>query len=227
MKKNLLIGALAIVLIGGYFIMTSGGASTPSATTEETPGARVVPGNGMYAVIPAESSVGWAGKKPLIEGYINAGSIAVTEGTIEVAGTRATGSFTIDMDTLSVSSTPTKPGQESALEGHLKGERWFNIAGFPTATFVIKSVAERPDSATSFKYDVTGSLTMKGKTNDISFPATIYQDEAGKLHARAETEIDRTKWDITAGSASFFDNLADNVIDDMVALSFHVVATQK
>jgi polyisoprenoid-binding protein YceI len=68
---------------------------------------------------------------------------------------------------------------------------------------------------------------MKGQTHEVTFPAMIYLDGEGRLHARAETEIDRTKWGITSGSANFFDDLADNVIDDMVALSFHVVAVKQ
>lgn len=211
-----------VVLVGGYFLL--GSSSAPTAHEEMTPGAKTVVADGSYSIVPEESSVAWAGKKPLIEGYINEGSMAVSSGTITVLNKTAAGSFTIDMNTLSVSKTPTKPGQEGALEGHLKGERWFNVATFPTATFQITSVTERADSETSFTYDVEGNLTMKGQTHPLSFPATIYADEAGNVHAKASTEINRTTWGITSGSASFFDNLADNVIDDMVALSFHVVA---
>jgi polyisoprenoid-binding protein YceI len=74
-------------------------------------------------------------------------------------------------------------------------------------------------------YDVVGDLTMKGATGEVAFPATIYLDTEGKLHAEARFEFDRTQWGITAGSGSFFDDLADNVIDDMVAVTFSLVAT--
>lgn len=195
-----------------------------NAQQEMEAGEREVVSPGSYEVVADQSSVGWAGKKPLVEGYVNAGSIAVTDGTIVVAEDSATGTFTVDMNTLSVSETPTKPGQENALEGHLKGERWFDVATYPTATFAIDRVTPRADSETTFVYDVTGELTMKGQTHEVTFPATIYKDAEGMLHAHADFEIDRTKWGITAGSGSFFDGLADNVIDDMVALSFDVVA---
>jgi polyisoprenoid-binding protein YceI len=183
--------------------------------------------DGTYTVIEEQSSVRWAGKKPLLDGYVNSGSIAVDSGVISVSDNTATGTFTIDMTTLSVSETPTKPGKESALEGHLQGSGWFDVETYPTAQFEIVEVTEQPNSAQTFVYDVRGNLTMKGQTHEITFPATIYLDSEGLLHAQADTEFDRTVWGITAGSGSFFDNLADNVVADEVALSFELVAQQQ
>ena len=65
---------------------------------------------------------------------------------------------------------------------------------------------------------------MKVVTNEISFPATIYQTDTENVIVEAVTVIDRTKWGITSMSGSFFDNLANNVIDDSVQLSFSLVA---
>ena len=183
--------------------------------------------DGTYQVLVEESVVRWAGKKPLIEGYINSGSMALKSGSISVDGDDIGGELLIDMNTLSVSDTPTKPGSENTLEDHLKGERWFNVAEYPEASFVITSSEKREASANSFVYDVTGDLTMKGQTNELTFPATIFTDANGKTVARADFEFDRTKWGLTSGSGSFFDDLANNAIDDMVALSFELVAEQQ
>lgn len=196
-----------------------------SALSAENENSVVKPGT--YTVDPSKSIANWAGQKPLIDGYVNRGSIAITGGEILVGQGLASGSFTIDMNTLSVSDTPTKPGKESALEEHLMGEGWFNVAEYPEATFRITQVTEQADSDTTFTYDVTGELTMKGVTDTLTFPALIYQDMDGQVHATANFEFDRTKWGITAGSGSFFDNLADNVVDDMVALSFELVAEKQ
>lgn len=182
---------------------------------------------GTYRVVTDESDVRWAGKKPLIDGYVNSGTIEVADGTIEVADDTATGVFTMDMNTLSVSETRTKPGQEDTLTGHLKGERWFDVATYPSATFEILEITPHADSETTFMYDVRGELTMKGETGELTFPATIYSDADGRVHAEADFEFDRTEWGITSGSGSFFDDLADNVIDDMVALSFDLVAERE
>lgn len=219
---------VAVVLIGGgLWYINHTKTPEPMVQTESASEPVGVVEEGTYRVTAEESTVNWAGKKPLIEGYINTGSIGVTEGEIVVADGKASGTFTIDMNTLSVSNTPTKPGQENALEGHLKGERWFNVDTYPTATFVITNVSPREDSDESYTYDVTGNLTMKGETHEVLFPAEIYTDQEGNLRADASFEIDRTLWGITANSGSFFDNLAENVIDDMVALSFSLVATSE
>lgn len=230
MKYVLTLLALGIIAGGAYWYTNQ---PPVAPTTEEVGESSNVPAgaaevtDGTYTVVAEESKVGWAGKKPLIEGYINTGSIAVTEGSVAVTGDMASGSFTVDMDTLSVSATPAKPGQENALEGHLKGERWFDVASYPTATFDIVSVSPRSDSSDTFVYDVEGTLTLKGETHPVSFPATIYQSADGRLHAHGELEVDRTQWGVTAGSANFFENLADNAVDDMVALSFSLVAEKQ
>lgn len=232
-----LIGVIAIagVGLGGYYFLFSPEQNVPPApiveneqvppATDEAVGDEAVNmfADGTYAIRTEESVVRWAGKKPLISGYINDGSLALSEGVITITEGVKTGTFTIDMNTLSVNSTPKKPGQESVLGDHLKGERWFDVATYPTATVTIDEVVAGENG----QYAVDGTLTMKGQTNPITFPATITVDEMGVLRTEASFEIDRTLWGITAGSGSFFDNLADNVIDDMISLSFTVVAERQ
>ncbi|HMO78187.1 MAG TPA: YceI family protein, partial [Candidatus Paceibacterota bacterium] len=199
--------------------------SAVNSETEAMTGERFVITPGTYVVDIEASTVNWAGKKPLISGYVNSGTIDLTEGSVIVGEDTATGSFVIDMNTLKVGLTATKPNQETTLEGHLKSSRWFAVETYPTATFVINNFTP-VGGEDKFAYVISGDLTMKGKTNVVEFPAIIYQNAAGVLRAEASTEIDRTKWDLTAGSGSFFDNLADNVVDDMVALSFVLEATK-
>lgn len=202
---------------------TAPGTEEKTATTmKETSAERLAVMNGTYAIDPAKSTFEWAGKKPLIEGYINSGTIGIKEGSLIVTSTAKTGNLTLDMNTLRVGLTAKKPGSESKLEEHLKGERFFNVPSFPTATFVITKAV--PVSGND--YTITGNLTMKGMTNEISFPATIYNTDNDTLYATAQTEIDRTKWGLTAGSGNFFQDLGDNLIDDMVALSFSITATK-
>lgn len=226
-KIVILIAVVALVGAGFYFMGPSQNESMRVLEKEEASATssaqRSVPQAGSYTVIEEESEVAWSAKKPLIEGYVNSGTIGLKEGSIEIKNDLATGSFVMDMNTLKVGLTAAKPGKESALEGHLKKADFFDVEKYPTAEFKITSVAPRADSTTTFMYDVTGDLTMKGVTHQITFPAMIYE-EGGKVYAKADTEIDRTKWGITYNSGAFFDNLANNMIDDKVALSFEIVA---
>ena len=214
---SLALGALIIIGLLAFFLMSP----SPSATTEreEVEGSVVTPGT--YTVNPEQSEFRWAGQKPLIDGYTNSGTIDLSEGSIIVGENEATGTFTLDMNSIHVGLTAKKPGQEGALEGHLKGERWFNVETYPTATFTITSVTP---TESELVYTVTGDLTLKGTTNTVTFPARIYQTPEGLLKAEADLEIDRTLWGITAGSGNFFEDLGDNLIDDMVLLSFSLVA---
>jgi polyisoprenoid-binding protein YceI len=224
---------VAILVLGGLALIfwspkdkveeTSITVTEEEIVTENEQRSNVV--DGSYEVSVDNSNVTWSGKKPLIEGYINTGSMDLKSGLIEIDNGVITGEMLIDMNTLSVWDTPAKPGKEDMLESHLKGQGWFNVEEFPEAKFVLKEVTPQADVENTFMYDVKGDLTMKGETHELLFPALIYSDSAdGLTHASASLEFDRTKWGITAGSGSVFDNLADNVVDDMVALSFTLVA---
>lgn len=229
--KSLILVAV-VVIVGGGLWFGFGGPEAPTGKSNNSEASTSTSDNrdrstvamGSYTVDIAQSEFRWAGKKPLIEGYVNSGTIDFASGKINVSDTKSDGNFVLDMNNLKVGLTPTKPGKEGALEGHLKGERFFDVAKYPTAEFVITRIASTADSATTFQYQVTGNLTMKGITNEITFPATIYQTGDKLAHAEAQFEIDRTRWGITMGSGNFFTDLGDNLIDDMVALSFTITA---
>ena len=58
-------------------------------------------------------------------------------------------------------------------------------------------------------YKINADLTIKGITNEISFLINI-----SKNSATTSLKIDRTKFNIKYGSASFFDGLKDRAIYD-------------
>jgi polyisoprenoid-binding protein YceI len=179
---------------------------------------------GTYVLDLEQSTFTWSGKKPLIDGYVNTGSIAFSEGAMELTEDRAmSGAFTLDMNTLSVSETPTKPGEESLLEKHLMSATWFDTTAFPTAIITIASVVPRADVAETNLYDVKSSLTMHGETHELRFMATIETEINEQLRATAKINLNRTTWGITAGSDSILDNLGDNVIDDIIPITFDLL----
>ncbi|MBI4457939.1 YceI family protein [Candidatus Uhrbacteria bacterium] len=223
-KKYLGFAALAIAAVGLLLMQGSAAPSTAVNNAEASQkeiGAEPLQ-DGSYEIVSG-SSINWEGRKTMIAGYKDVGTVPILQGKIAVSGGKITGGNMIfDMSALKVGATGKQKG-ESMLERHLKSDSFFNAEKFPTAEFVIKEAAPEKDAADSFRHAVSGELTMKGITREVAFSALAFMKE-GKAVVAATFDLDRTLWDIRFGSAKFFDDLADNVIDDKFTVSFSVVA---
>ena len=113
------------------------------------------------------------------------------------------GEFVIDMT--SITCTDMEGEYKGKLEGHLKSDDFFGVENHPTATLVFKKVKSTGKNS----YKVSGDLTIKGKTNPITFDFSVYGKKAS-----ASLKIDRALYDIKYGSTSFFDDLKDKAIYD-------------
>jgi polyisoprenoid-binding protein YceI len=158
-----------------------------------------------------KSTVNWVGKK--VTGQ-HEGTVNLKAGTLVFKGKKLTGG-TFNVDMTSLTATDLTGEYQGKLNGHLKSEDFFGTEKFPTATLVFKKVVAKATNV----YTVTGDLTIKGKTNPITFDLATTKDTAA-----TSLKIDRTKYDIKYGSGSFFDNLGDKAISDefdlAVALKF-------
>jgi polyisoprenoid-binding protein YceI len=94
---------------------------------------------------------------------------------------------------------------KTKLEGHLKSDDFFGVEKYPTAKLIFKDVKSTGKNS----YEVTGDLTIKDKTNTVTFDLSVYGNKA-----TANVKIDRTKFDVRYGSTSFFDDLQDKAIYD-------------
>ena len=172
-----------------------------------------------YKVQPQLSSLGWLGKK--VGGQHN-GTIDLKEGTVLVKGSQITGG-TLVADMNSMKDTDlTDAGYNAKLMGHLKSEDFFGVEKNPTATFVITSIKPLKGDANGNNATVTGNLTIKGKTNPLSFPAKVGVKN-GVAAASGTAIIDRTKYDVKYGS-TLFGAAADKAIDDNFTLTFNAIA---
>lgn len=216
MEKKLLYVIIAILIaMGGFFVLGPKAAEAP----EEAPAAAAPIEAGAYVVIPEESELRWEGRKVLIPGYKDTGTLGIKDGSFAVAEDSAQGEVTFDMAALKAGMTGKGAGMEM-LEKHLKSADFFNVAKFPEASFALTAVEAGEGDG---QYTVSGDLTIKGIAKPVSFPA-LARMEGGKLFIEATTELDRTLWDIRYGSGKFFQNLANNVIDDLFGVSFRLVA---
>jgi|SRR3954468_13914875 len=170
-----------------------------------------------YTVDTKATTATWIGKKVTGE---HTGAISITNGTIASDGKNVTGgSFEFDMNSITCTDLTDK-GYNDKLIGHLKSDDFFGVAKNPKAKFEITKVALKSGN----DYDVTGKLTIKGITNEITFPAMIKMDDKAVVTV-AKIMVNRTKFDIKYGSASFFDSIGDKAINDEFELDVNVVAT--
>ena len=148
-----------------------------------------------------KSKVVWKGYK--VTGS-HEGNISIESGHLQFDNDKLVGgAFVIDMSTITV--TDLQGDYKGKLEGHLKSDDFFSVTAHPTATLILNKVTPSGKNA----YAVTGDLTIKGKTNSISFTMSIYGNKA-----TASLKIDRTKFGIEYKSASFFESLKDKAIYD-------------
>jgi polyisoprenoid-binding protein YceI len=113
------------------------------------------------------------------------------------------GTFTMDMTSITVTDLKAGEGKEK-LEGHLKSDDFFGVSNHNKAMFTINKVDGKNGT-----YRVYGDLTIKGISKPTTFQMIVKDNMAS-----ASFKIDRTKFDIRYGSASFFDDLKDKAIYD-------------
>ena len=153
------------------------------------------------AVNVEKSTVTWKGYK--VTGSHH-GTVDLKEGHLIFDGEKLTGGeFTVDM--ASLVSNDLEGEYKGKLEGHLKSDDFFGTDAHPNANLVFTKVKSTGKNS----YEVTGDLTIKGKTNPVTFDLSVYGSKA-----TANVKIDRSKYDVRYGSGSFFDNLGDKTIYD-------------
>lgn len=170
-----------------------------------------------YITNTDQSLIEWKGFKPTGS---HEGTIAVKQGKLKVSNhTIESGRFVIDMGSIAVTDIPVEKKGNAKLSGHLKSVDFFDAETYPNAYFEITGI-KNIDSKTI----LSGNLTMKDMTNNISFSIrTEMNDDI--LTLTSETFIiDRSKWNIKHGSKSFFDNLGDKFINDDMELKVTLVA---
>ena len=157
----------------------------------------------------ATSDIHWWGYKlAKTEASSHDGTLKLKSGAVVLKGNQLVGgTFVLDMT--SISSTDLQGEYQQKLNGHLKTGDFFEVDKYPTATFKITSVKK----AANGKSVVSGTLTAKGKTNAVSFPAKITVNKGTVNFVSDKFTIDRQKWDIAYKST-----MQDVVVKDDIDL---------
>ena len=188
-------------------------------TTEAEATAETTNVSTKYKVDTESSTIMWTGYKPT--GKHN-GSIAIESGVMTMNNDALeSGTFLINMKSITVMDIPVEDEGHAKLTGHLKSPDFFDVEKFPSSAFEITGI-ETVDGKTM----LSGNLKMKDASNNITIPVTVNQN-GDTLAITSETfTIDRSKWNVKYGSKSFFDNLKDKYINDDIELKINVTANK-
>ena len=149
----------------------------------------------------SKTKLEWLGEK--VTGH-HTGTVKLHSGWLNWQDNKiVSGEFIIDMKTI------VDVDSNARLISHLKSDDFFGVEKFPDAKLVLTG-------STAFEKGngvITGTLTIKDKTNPIEFKSTMQRKDDG-VWFYSNITIDRTKYNVRYGSGSFFDNLGDKVIYD-------------
>lgn len=214
--KNLVFAVVAIVAFA---------ACKQSPKTSEAAGsvATAAPTAATYVVDAAASTLGWKGSK-VVMGSHN-GTLAISEGLLAFENDALkSGSFTIDMKTITVLDGEK---DKAKLVGHLSSPDFFAVDSFPTAKFEITRAEKLANAdANGNNYSISGNLTLRGITREITFPAKITVEE-NSITAVAATEINRLEWNVMWGNENdkgAREFLKENFLGNMIGININLVA---
>ncbi len=226
-KSFLMITAIALFASCGGNQGTQEEATSEETTAEASTETMEAAAPGLAAgtyTIAADSSnaLKWTGTH-IGKSYEHYGRIMLSSGSFTVADGNITGgSLEIDMTSITVDDITDDAEKNAKLVGHLSDADFFSVEQFPSATFTIKNV--EAISGGDGTHTITGDLTVKGVTEEISFPVTV-SAEGNMAMIKGTMTFDRTKFGVSYNSGSLEDVIKENIISDDVELEFNLTAT--
>lgn len=150
------------------------------------------------ALVPEQSEIAFVGKQMGVptEGKFQKFAVeaALDPAAIEKGRVRVV----IDMNSVAL------PAADFTVE--IKRKRWFDAANFPEATFESKRFRALGDG----RYEVGGTLTLKGVSRDLTAPLTLKTD-GSDLVAGGQFELKRLDFNVGDGPWADTDTVANEV----------------
>lgn len=213
------------LLLSGILVACEQAPKADKAAASNPQAVKVGTGN-AYVADTAACLVEWIGTKPTGKHH---GTLRLAGGAIYVKDSLITGAqLVINMHTLQNIDLAGDTAMKNKLERELKSSSFFDVEKFPTATFEMTGIntyypavgeeVELKDAT----HVISGNLTLKSVTKNISFPARITID-SHHLTAVANFNIDRTLWGINYRADK---SLQDKLINSQVNIGFHISASR-
>jgi len=208
MKKTLFLLSASAILLTSCVNNPEGDKAQTAEAKEVSTEAR----GSTLAIDTAASTLRWHGKKVSGEHY---GEIAITTGNLIVSdeGKLTGGNFIVDMNSIDVQDIQGE--FRDKLTGHLESDDFFDVANHPTATFEITDVQ---DGATANNHVISGNLTIRGVTKNITFNAETTELTSESVKANADFNIAREDWGVS------YQGKADDLISKEINFKIDLVA---
>jgi len=178
-----------------------------------------------FVVDTAASSIKFTGYGV---GKNHPGKFKLDEGKVAITGSDVTGGdFVIDIKSMDMEENGAMI--DGKLRPHLLSGDFFDAEKFGTAKFEITSVQPyRPSDKDSSivegaNFNVSGNLTLKGVTKNVTFPARVDLDD-NTLKAKADFDIDRREWQMNYGNDK---TLGDKFISEKVNIELDLEAKKE
>lgn len=167
---------------------------------------------GSYAIDAAHSKVGF--EIPHLVIATVEGRFSKFDGNIKVEEKLEKSKATLNIEVASIST------ENKDRDDHLRSGDFFDVAKFPKMTFVTKKISGTPDAL-----KITGALTLKGVTKDVTLDAKYLgevKDAYGnlKIAFSGKGTINRKDFGLTWNSAVE----AGPVVGDEVTLILNIQA---
>ena len=203
---------IALLLVAGIVLASCTAKNPEGEKAQTTEGTEVSAAEGTaVAINTTASKITWTGSK--VSGS-HTGTVALKSGSLLVKdGTVTGGNFVADLNT--INDTDLQGEYKTKLETHLKSADFFDVATHPEGKFEITSVTPGTEAG---KVTVSGNLTLRGVTKNITFPATVTEATGTSVKANADFNIAREDWGIV------YTGMADDLISKEINLKIELVA---
>ena len=140
----------------------------------------------------------------------HSGIVRLAEGSIVIHGNEiAAGRFVIDMTTIEVTDIPkSDPIPRNRLRRHLLDEDFFFVQRYPTAVLQLGETLSDSDGS----FVITGNMTIRGVSRQITFEAHIPVLRPDALRATAQITLNRHRWGVSFRGSRLTNDLVDDKI---------------
>ena len=205
---------LVLSVAAGAFLFASC-VSNPEGKRAETGDhvevTEAVGAGSVLTIDTAASELAWTGRK--VSGQHH-GTVGLKSGSMTIADGQLTGgNFVADLTT--IHDLDLEGEYKEKLEGHLKSADFFDVENHPEATFDITAVVPASEAGV---VTVSGNLSIRGVSKNISFDAHIQEATDTSFSATADFNIAREDWGVN------YAGKADDLISKEINLKVTLVA---